>query len=274
MTYKNIYCVADKTPKAQEFVEKYVHEYNFSRLDYYSSNFAQSLNNKDGEENLLVIFGGDGFIIRVLHKIQNNFDIDVYGINCGTVGFLLNSHEEKDFGEFFDILSKTERHLLSPLKMSVTEHDGRESEEIAINEVSLFRQTNQSAKIGISVNGQLRMKELVGDGILLATPAGSTAYNIAAGGFIIPLDANILALTPINPFKPRRWRSVLIPEDSFVEFEVLNHYKRPVSSTADFIEIRNILHARITRDPNIKFRLLFNSDYDLSERIVKEQFMI
>lgn len=220
--------------------------------------------------DILVALGGDGTLLESLHKV-NNRQLPVYGMNCGSVGFLLNPYRPK---KLTANLSKAEPVNIYPLAMTVTDMDGTKHEALAFNEVSLLRQTRQAAKLKISIDNVERIDELVCDGILLATPAGSTAYNLSAHGPIIPLSANVLALTPISAFRPRRWRGALIPSHSTVTIEISNPSKRPVSATADSTEVRNIKTIEIKQSDSYGRTLLFDPDHHLEERILKEQFEV
>jgi len=194
--------------------------------------------------------------------------LPVYGMNKGTIGFLMNEYVEDDL---IDRLANAKDAIVKPLKM-IAEAPGGKFEELAFNEVSLFRQTRQAAHIKISVDGRVRMDRLIADGILLATPAGSTAYNLSAYGPVLPLGSDILALTPISAFRPRRWRGALLKCKASVEFENLDPEKRPLSATADDQEIRNVTRVSIQRDESISITLLFNADQALDEKILREQF--
>jgi len=195
----------------------------------------------------------------------------VYGMNRGSVGFLMNDYREDDLpARLAASLAATVR----PLRMQATTMIGGEAEALAINEVSLLRELRQAAKIRITVDGRMRVPELICDGILVATPAGSTAYNLSAHGPIVPLDANLLALTPISAFRPRRWRGALLPATATVLFEVLEGEKRPVSATADYTEIRDVVTVKVCQDERIQLTMLFDPDHSLSERIIAEQFTV
>lgn len=225
-----------------------------------------------GIENaeVLIALGGDGTLLESLHKVQNK-NIKVYGMNCGSVGFLLNPYRPEQLAEH---LRNAHEVNIYPLLMNATDMDGNTHEAMAFNEVSLLRQTRQAAKLKIKIDDTERLEELVCDGILLATPAGSTAYNLSAHGPIIPLSANVLALTPISAFRPRRWRGALIPSQSDVHIEIINSSKRPVSATADSTEVRNIKSLSIRQSDKDKCTLLFDHDHHLEERILKEQFEV
>jgi NAD+ kinase len=220
------------------------------------------------EADIAVVLGGDGTMLEALHKTRE-LNIPVYGMNCGSLGFLLNPFDPENL---LERLSQTHKVDIYPLTMRATDQNGKTHEAMAFNEVSLLRETRQAAKLKISVNDIERIPELVCDGILLSTPAGSTAYNLSAHGPIIPLSGNVLALTPISAFRPRRWRGALLPADHSVRIDIINNHKRPVSATADSTEIRDVRSVEITQDTDHGCTLLFDPDHSLEERILKEQF--
>lgn len=221
------------------------------------------------EADLVVALGGDGFMLQTLHRnLARN--VPIYGMNQGTVGFLMNAYEEENL---LERLERAETSVLHPLRMTVTREAGTDQEALAINEVSLLRQTRQAAKVRISIDGRVRIPELICDGVLVSTPAGSTAYNLSAHGPILPLNAGVLALTPISAFRPRRWRGALLPRAASVKFEILENYKRPVSATADATEIRDIIEVEVAEARDIALRLLFDAEHNLEERILNEQFI-
>jgi NAD+ kinase len=220
------------------------------------------------EADIIVALGGDGYMLQALHRYMAR-DVPIYGMNQGTIGFLMNAYSEDDL---LARLARAERADLHPLKMRSVSESGTEQEALAVNEVSLLRQTRQAAKIRISIDGRVRIPELVCDGILVSTPAGSTAYNLSAHGPILPLDAGVLALTPISAFRPRRWRGALLPRKAQVKFEILENYKRPVSATADATEIRDVVEVEVAEDKSIVMHLLFDPEHNLEERILNEQF--
>ena len=223
--------------------------------------------NIDGID-LVVAVGGDGLMLHLLHQYEAA-KIPVYGVNCGTVGFLMNSLREENFLESLQAASEVK---LFPLRMNVTDINGQNHSHIAINEISLLRQSSQAAKIRVQINGQERIKTLAADGILVATPSGSTAYNFSAGGPIIPFGSEILALTPISPFRPRNWHGALLPLKSKIKLEVLKYDTRPVSATADFNSIQNVKEVEIFEDRSTHFKILFDKNHSLEERIIREQF--
>lgn len=220
------------------------------------------------EADVIVALGGDGTILEVLHT-HIKCDAPIYGMNCGSIGFLMNLYGEEDLPER---IAAAEEVALRALRMRATCVDGSVTEGLAINEVSLLRETRQAAKLGIEIDGRTRLPELICDGVLVATPAGSTAYNLSAHGPIIPINANIFALTPISAFRPRRWRGALLPHTSRIVIEVREPGKRPVSAVADFTEVRDVARVEISEDTESEFRLLFDPDHNLEERVLLEQF--
>jgi len=221
------------------------------------------------QADIIVALGGDGFMLECLHRYLDR-GVPIYGMNCGTVGFLMNGHHENDLPER---LARAEEAVLHPLAMNAHTRDGATIQAIAINEVSLLRQEHQAAKLRIGIDGVVRLEELICDGVLVATPAGSTAYNLSAYGPIVPIGAPLLALTPISAFRPRRWRGALLPNSAAVEIEVMEADKRPVSASADFTEVRDVIRVSVREDTSIAFRLLFDPEHNLEERIIKEQFL-
>ena len=221
------------------------------------------------DADVIVVLGGDGTMLETLHA---HFDqnVPLYGMNRGTVGFLMNEYREDDLPARLD---RAERVELHPLRMTARTIDGGRLEANAINEVALLRETRQAAKLAISVDGKIRLPELVCDGALVATPAGSTAYNLSAHGPILPVGAGLLALTPISAFRPRRWRGALLPAGAELQFDVLEAEKRPVSAVADYTEVREVSRVRIVQNNDITLTLLFDPEHNLEERILNEQFV-
>ena len=217
---------------------------------------------------VVVALGGDGFMLRTLHATLPR-PLPVFGMKLGKVGFLMNHYRADDLPQR---LARAHATRLSPLVMRTQGRDGADAQALAFNEVSLLRQTNQAAHLRILLDGQVRLDELICDGVLVATPAGSTAYNFSAHGPILPLDANVLALTPISPFRPRRWRGALLPTGTRVRIEVPEPAVRPVSATADFHEVRDIVAVEISDSPQHAVTLLFDPEHKLAERILDEQF--
>ena len=252
MSDKKIHFVSSDNKAAKEAKDNLVKKYK----DYSAP-----------EADVIVALGGDGLMLQTLH---DNIDEakPIFGINKGSVGFLMNDYNDDDLLERIESATLTKVY---PLQMTVK----TEQEEIsakAINEVSLLRQTYQAAKIKIKIDDKIRLEELICDGILLATPAGSTAYNLSAHGPILPITSNLLALNPISAFRPRRWKGALLPHDSIVEIEILEKNKRPVSAVADNLEIRDIESVKITEDRKTELFMLFDPETNLEEKILEEQF--
>ncbi len=218
--------------------------------------------------DIIVALGGDGFMLQTLYNHMER-GVPIYGMNKGTVGFLMNGYTVENL---LDRIKKAEQIVLHPLRMKATQIDGTVHEALAINDVYLLRETRQTAKIRVDIDGKTRMPELVCDGVLICTPAGSTAYNLSAHGPIIPLGSDVLGLTPISAFRPRRWRGALLPHNAEVRFEVLECEKRPVSAVADMTEVRDIREVIVHEDRSVSLRLLFDSEHSLSERVLQEQF--
>jgi NAD+ kinase len=220
------------------------------------------------EADIVIALGGDGTMLEVLHATMGR-GTPIYGMNRGSVGFLLNEFSLEGLSER---IAKAQRITLHPLSMVAKTQDGEVHTAYAVNEVSVLRETRQAAKLRITVDGITRLDELICDGALVSTPAGSTAYNLSAHGPILPLESQMLALTPLSPFRPRRWRGALVPHTTRIGFEILEPEKRPVSAVADYTEVRDIVTVEITEDRNIELNLLFDPEQNLSERILKEQF--
>ena len=219
--------------------------------------------------DVIVPLGGDGFMLQTLHRFMLSGK-PIYGMNLGTVGFLMNQYSEKDLPARVKAATLT---VLHPLRMQARTESGRDMEALAINEVSMLRQTRQAAKIRISIDGKVRLEELTCDGILVATTAGSTAYNLSVHGPILPLDAGVLALTPISAFRPRRWRGALLPRKAHVRLEIMDAHKRPVSAVADNTEVREVVDVSIAETRRVKLNILFDPEHSLEERILTEQFI-
>lgn len=262
MKYKNIAVIAaNHNAKANELKASLIKKYNFIDI---------TANHKQIENiDLVIAIGGDGLMLHLLHEYEAKH-VPVYGINCGTVGFLMNNFSEEDF---LEVLSRAKESTLYPLRANIIDSKNTHHSHIAINEIALLRQSSQAAKIKIEINQQLRLETLAADGILVATAAGSTAYNLSAGGPIIPFGSEILALTPISPFRPRKWRGALLPANSKIRLQVLDGDSRPVSATADSSEVRNVKEVIIFEDRSIAFKILFDPNHSLEERIIREQFV-
>lgn len=218
--------------------------------------------------DVVVALGGDGLMLQTLHRFMTS-NKPIYGMNRGSVGFLMNEFREDDL---IERLAAAEVNVIHPLVMRAQDAAGRIHEYRAINEVSLFRQTHQAARLRLLVDGTERLSELVADGVLVSTPAGSTAYNLSVQGPIIPIKAPLLALTPISPFRPRRWRGALLPETARVTVVVMEPDKRPVAAVADHDEVRSVTTVDVAMDHGISMRMLFDPGHSLDERIVREQF--
>ncbi len=250
---KQIAFVAASTPEAREAYDKLCARYG---------------NAEPAKADVIVALGGDGLMLQTLHKFMNSGK-PIYGMHRGTVGFLMNEFAEQGLAERLNAAHIT---VIHPLLMCARDAQGREHEHRAINEVSLFRQSAQAAHLRILIDGQERLTELVADGVLVATPAGSTAYNLSAQGPIIPINAPLLALTPISPFRPRRWRGALLPDRAKVTIEVQEADKRPVAAVADHDEVRSVRSVDISMDHAVSIDLLFDPGHNLDERILREQF--
>ena len=246
---------ASDRPEAQEAREALIARYGQASED---------------EAQVIVALGGDGFMLETLHENLKN-GRPIYGMNRGSVGFLMNEYSED---ALLERINAAERAVIHPLSMVAVDAAGRRREALAINEVSLLRQTRQTAKLRISIDGKVRLGELSCDGALVATPAGSTAYNLSAHGPIIPLDAKVLALTPISAFRPRRWRGALLAHTAKVTFEILEADKRPVSAVADNFEVRDVVEVQIAENREVALHMLFDAGRSLEERVLAEQFSV
>jgi NAD+ kinase len=220
------------------------------------------------EADVIVALGGDGFMLHALHATQH-LAAPVYGMNRGTIGFLMNTYAESDLPAR---LAAAEEAVINPLSMAATCADGSVTEALAINEVSLLRSGPQAAKLRITIDGRLRMAELVCDGALVSTPAGSTAYNYSAHGPILPIGSDVLALTAMSAFRPRRWRGALLPKVATVRFDVLEPEKRPVMAEADAQSVMDVQSVEIRSEPSVSHRILFDPGHGLEERLINEQF--
>jgi NAD+ kinase len=220
------------------------------------------------EADAIVALGGDGLMLQSLHRLMGTAK-PIYGMNKGTVGFLMNDYREE---ELFERLEAAERSVVHPLLMVAWDVHGVAHTSRAINEVSMLRQTYQAGKLRVSVDSHVRIPELIADGILVSTPAGSTAYNLSVGGTILPLNAPLLALTPISAFRPRRWRGALLPDHAKIQIEVLEAENRPVSAVADHTEFRNVSHVHVSMDRSVDLVMLHDPGHSLDERILREQF--
>ena len=262
MKYKNIAVIAAKNNQdALTKKDFLIQKYGFKDLTF---------NHKKTDEiDLIIAIGGDGLMLHLLHDYEEK-PVAIYGINCGTIGFLMNSFREENF---LEIVENAKESTLYPLRMNVIDASNETHNHVAINEVALLRESSQAAKIKIIINDQQRLASLAADGILVSTAAGSTAYNLSAGGPIIPFGSEILALTPISPFRPRNWSGALLPANSKIKLEVLDFESRPVSATADSKEVKNVKEVVIFEDRSIAFKILFDPNHSLEERIIREQFI-
>ncbi|MEM5501470.1 NAD kinase [Ahrensia kielensis] len=220
------------------------------------------------DAEVIVALGGDGFMLATIHSFMDQ-DIPIYGMNRGSVGFLMNEYSETNLRER---ISEATSETICPLRMKAESADGSFTEALAINEVSLFRQSYQAAKLKITVDGKTRLEELTCDGLMIATPAGSTAYNLSAQGPIIPIDAPLLALTPVSPFRPRRWRGALLPNQVSVQFDVIESEKRPVNAVADHCEVKSVTRVTVSEARDLSSTILFDASHSWDERILAEQF--
>ena len=246
--------IASENPEAKEALKVLIKRYDQTKLEL---------------SDVIIAIGGDGMLLKALrNSIEKNKP--VFGLNKGNVGFLMN---ELSFDNLENRIQTARKVKMHPLFMSAHKINGNIFTELAVNEVSILRQTHQAAHLKITVDKKERLNELVCDGILVSTPIGSTAYNLSARGPIIPLNANILALTPISSFRPRRWRGALLPQRVKIRIEVLNFDTRPVSATADNVEARDIKYIEISTDKTKKLTILHDSDHSLDERNMKEQFL-
>ena len=253
MKYNRIAFFASEAPEARKAL---------SRL-------AKLHGNADPESaDVVVALGGDGLMLQALHKFMSS-GLPIYGMNRGSVGFLMNDFNDKKLPER---LHEAELTSIRPLKMTAQSHDGKTHHGLAFNEVSFLRQRSQAAKLHITIDDQTRLDELICDGLLVATPVGSTAYNLSAHGPILPIGSPLLALTPISAFRPRRWRGAILPHKAKVKITVLEHEKRPVAAVADHIEVRNVATVEIAEDKKRSVKMLFDPGHSLAERVINEQF--
>lgn len=220
------------------------------------------------DADVIVALGGDGFMLQMLHDEMNTGRL-VYGMNRGTIGFLMNDYNDNDLLGRIDAAVE---NIIHPLEMKATNAHGDELTALAINEVSLLRQSYQAAKIKVYVDDKPRLEELICDGVMVATPAGSTAYNLSAHGPILPLDARLLAMTPVSPFRPRRWRGALLQDNAHVTFEIAEPDKRPVNAVADHLEVKSVTRVEICQSENNTTRILTDSSHSWNDRILAEQF--
>lgn len=251
--FERIAFVASDVPPAQEALARLTAMYGSAELS---------------AADAVVALGGDGLMLQTLHRVMHD-RVPIYGMHRGSVGFLMNDYREEDL---IARLERAEISRIHPLSMLAEDIQGKRHESLAINEVSLFRETHQAAKLRISVDGQVRLEELSCDGVLVATPAGSTAYNLSAYGPILPINAPLLAVTPISAFRPRRWRGALLPNRAIISIDVLEADKRPVSAVADNVETRTVVRVRVAEARQVELFMMFDPGHSLDERILSEQF--
>lgn len=256
----------DRGPRAGtiSFIASHAEEARLAKL-----RLADAYGDVDPDEaTFIVALGGDGFMLQTLHRFMNTGKL-IYGMNCGTVGFLMNEYRDDALHERLAAASQTAIH---PLVMTAWDAEGVAHEARAFNEVSLLRQSYQAARLRVKIDGNVRLEELICDGILVSTPTGSTAYNLSAHGPILPINAPLLALTPISPFRPRAFRGALLPDRVVVRVEAMDVDKRPVNAVADFIEIKSVVAVDIRQDTGSRSVILFDPDHSWDERILNEQF--
>ena len=250
------------------------------RIRFVSSNVAAAMDSRrrlvaiygdvpEDQADVIVALGGDGIMLQTLHNTRD-LDCPVYGMHRGTIGFLMNAYAEHNL---LQRLADAEEEVINPLTMRAVDIDGRTHEALAINEVSLIRAGPQALRLRISVDGKVRLEELICDGAMVSTPAGSTAYNYSAHGPILPIGCEILALTPMAAFRPRRWRGALLPKSARVSFEVLDAEARPAMADADARSARDIVSVEVASEPSVCHRLLFDHGHGLEERLLREQFI-
>ena len=245
--------LADRTPSAKEALKHL--------LELYPDTPA-------AKADVIVVLGGDGFMLKVMHRYLNK-GMPLYGMNRGTIGFLMNGYNIKNLPTR---IRKAVTINLHPLEMTAVTEAKKEVKAMAINEVSLLRQSRQAANIRVNINNKKRLDKLVCDGVIVATPAGSTAYNLSAHGPILPIEANLMVLTPISAFRPRRWHGALLPRSAEIDLTILQPGKRPVNAVADYTEVRNVVSVNVREVPEISLPILFDPEHNLEERVLKEQF--
>lgn len=263
MKYKNIGFVASKVKECSE-EERFLLSKSFKKIEA-----IQDL--KKNKIDFLFVLGGDGFMLRTLHKFLN-YNIDFYGVNCGTQGFLMNNSKYIFEMNIFDLIENSQRYVINPLKAIVKNTKGEQKIVYAINEIALLRSTHNASHIKIKINDNDKLNELIADGVIVATPAGSTAYNLSLNGPILPLDSNSLSITPISPFKPRLWKGAIVRNTTKINFEIIEPKMRAVSATADFVEFKNTSAVEIMVDFNKKINVLFNKFESIDEKIMNQQF--
>ena len=253
MSFRKPHFVASTAPEAQAALRELTRAYGNAKAD----------------ADVIIALGGDGFMLQTIHRTHKR-GVPIFGMNCGSVGFLMNDYTPDDL---LGRLEATKAQAIHPLRMKVKTASGKSQTALAFNEVSMLRETRQAAKVRVKVDGRVRLEELICDGILLSTPAGSTAYNLSVNGPILPIDSALMALTPISAFRPRRWRGALLPRHAKVVFEMLEVEKRPVSAVADHTEVREVTEVSVAEDTSVAVSILFDADRSLEERIIAEQFV-
>ena len=253
MAFTKIAFLASDSPEAREARDRLVARYGEAKPDVAEA---------------VVALGGDGHMLQALHRFVST-GVPIYGMNRGTVGFLMNDYREDGL---IERLAAAEMTAIHPLRMRAVDAAGKTHEAIAFNEVSLLRQRHQAAKLRIAVDGQTRLEELICDGVIVATPAGSTAYNLSAHGPILPINSKLLAVTPISPFRPRGWRGAILPHEARVKITILESEKRPVAAVADHVEVRQVTEVEVAEDGSRAVKILFDPGHSLAERVLREQF--
>lgn len=253
---KNVAIIHNQLPEAIEISNQIEKIFNCSLLE---------------DADVIIVIGGDGQLLHALHSYMH-LNIPFYGINFGSVGFLMNTYT--DLKDLKSSIFNANVTYINPLRMEIIDQKGIAKSALAINEVSIFRHSSQATKIKITIDKIERMQALVADGIIISTPAGSTAYNLSAGGQILPLNSNMLCLTPICPFRPRRWHGALLHSSVNISCQILEYTKRPVNAVADFHEFHNITKINVKSEHNMQIKLLFNNNHTLEDRIIKEQFKV
>jgi NAD+ kinase len=253
MKFKHITFLASEAPAAKRALKRMTQHYGNADL---------------AKAEVVVALGGDGHMLQTMHKMVST-GVPIYGMNRGTVGFLMNDYAEAGL---LQRLAEAELTTIHPLKMTAVDADGKKHTGIAFNEVSLLRQRHQAAKIRISIDDKVRLEELICDGLLVATPVGSTAYNLSAHGPILPIGSPLLALTPISAFRPRRWRGAIVPRNAKVSLTINDAEKRPVAAVADHVEVRHVQRVDIAEDKKRIVKMLFDTGHSLAERVLNEQF--
>ncbi len=253
--YEKILCIADKTKKASKIHHKLLENYQFV--------------SENEDPDLILVLGGDGFMLHAIHNYMY-LNIPFFGINCGTVGFLLNNPNNNELLQRIEEAKCTNIH---PLELMATDINGNIIKALAINEIYLYRQTTQTIAVKVIIDQITRIEKLVGDGVIVSTSAGSSAYNFSVGGPILPIGSNILSIYGISAFRPRRWKGALLPNNVTINFEAMDYHKRPVNIVADFNEFPNIIHAEVVQNCSKKIQLLFDPGHSLEDRIIREQFI-